>query len=135
MEEKIPSTITTSNIFGLSKTLDFSNSFINVVLVVLLILPSIWHRLTGIGFRGQVSTSSIFFFFCSARHNVLPNKSLSILTSTKLPLPLLATHFIPSFANVQTFRLDNVFWSVNYFRNLYVINFKCLKFQMLLLKV
>ena len=51
-KKKIPSTITTSNIFGLFKTLDFSNSFINVVLVVLLILPSIWHRLIGIGFRG-----------------------------------------------------------------------------------
>ena len=44
--------ITKLTISGLFKTLDFSSSFIKVLLIVLLILPSIWHRLNEIGVRG-----------------------------------------------------------------------------------
>ena len=51
--KKHSSTITTSTISGLFETPDFSSSSINVLLVVLSILPSIWHRLRS---------SSIFFF-------------------------------------------------------------------------
>ena len=50
--ENIPSAVTTSTISGWFKTRDFSSSFINVLLVVLLILPSIWHRRSGISVRG-----------------------------------------------------------------------------------
>ena len=86
-----------------------NDNHINHFLVDLLILPSIWHRFSGIAVRKSVRNSSIFIFLFSARHNILPNKSLSILTSTKLPLPHLATYFIHSFANVKTFCLDNIF--------------------------
>ena len=50
--KNISPSITTSTISELFKTLDFSSSLINVLLVVLLILPSIWHRLSGISVRG-----------------------------------------------------------------------------------
>ena len=40
--KNIPSTITTSTISGLFKTLDFSSFFLNVILVVLPILLSIY---------------------------------------------------------------------------------------------
>ena len=47
---------------------------------------------------------SIFLY--SAKYNILPNKSLSILTPPSLPLPLIATLFMPLFTNVVTFCLE-----------------------------
>ena len=50
--ENISSAIIALIIFALFEKRDFSSSFINVLLVALLILPSIWHRLSGISVRG-----------------------------------------------------------------------------------
>ena len=100
--QSIPLKITTLNIFRLFETLGFCSSFINVLIGVL-------FTLAKSVLEDRQELPLYLFFFCTAKYNILPNKFVSILTSTNLPFLLHATYYNPLFANVQTFCFDNFF--------------------------